>query len=200
MTGWSKPVTVSDPEDRAGRPTLTLGRNGQAVLVRAQGDTFRRLMTSSRVNGAWSAAPVPLNTGAGDYAIGQIAVGPDNRPVAVWDESTGDFTTQVRAATTAPAPFEPLPEWRDFSGDGKGDLLALNFGRDTGRAYRDRHRRPAYGCYSDRLAGHVDRRSVRGPVRGRLQRPLEPKHRFGGVRALFVERVRNPLSASLWLL
>lgn len=212
VTGWSKPVTVSDPEDRAGRPTLTLGRNGQAVLVRAasgsseggttdgfarrpagsldweldweaeepvegfetgawrkavvgpegdvtllgvapvegdgygaltitrsaatgnwsavkalstvyvpddrfdlavgpdgsvhavwtQGDTFRRLMTSSRVNGAWSAAPVPLNTGAGDYAIGQIAVGPDNRPVAVWDESTGDFTTQVRAATTAP--------------------------------------------------------------------------------------------------
>lgn len=91
--------TVYVPDDQF---DLAVGPDGSVHAVWTQGDTFRRLMTSSRVNGAWSAAPVPLNTGAGDYAIGQIAVGPDNRPVAVWDESTGDFTTQVHAAAPAP--------------------------------------------------------------------------------------------------
>ncbi|MFI6862278.1 FG-GAP repeat domain-containing protein [Streptomyces sp. NPDC050421] len=125
---WSAVRTLSTgyvPDDQF---DLAVGLDGSVHAVWTQGSSSRRLMTSSRVNGVWSAAPTPLSPGTSDYAVGQITVGADGRPVAVWTESTGDFTTQVRAATTAPTPVEPRPEWRDFSGDGKGDLLALTSG------------------------------------------------------------------------
>ncbi|MGW6570023.1 FG-GAP repeat domain-containing protein [Streptomyces sp. NPDC054975] len=122
---WSAMKTISTgyvPDDQF---DLTAGPDGSVHAVWTQGDTDRKLMTSSRVNGAWSAAPTPLSTNTSGYALGLVTVDAANRPVAVWQQSTGDFVTQLRAATTAPVPVKPLPKWRDHSGDGKGDLLGL---------------------------------------------------------------------------
>ncbi|MCZ0980522.1 VCBS repeat-containing protein [Streptomyces diastatochromogenes] len=122
---WSALKTLSTgyvPDDQF---DLTVGPDGTFHAVWTQGDTNRKLMTSSRVDGAWSAAPTPLSTNTSGYALGLVTVDAANRPVAVWEQSTGDFTTQLRTATTAPAPVKPLPKWRDHSGDGKGDLLGL---------------------------------------------------------------------------
>lgn len=122
---WSAMKTISTgyvPDDQF---DLTVGPDGTFHAVWTQGDGDRKLMTSSRVNGAWSAAPTPLSTNTTGYAIGLVTVDAANRPVAVWEQSTGDFTSQMRSATTAPAPVKPLPKWRDYSGDGKGDLLGL---------------------------------------------------------------------------
>ncbi|MDT9693467.1 VCBS repeat-containing protein [Streptomyces sp. P9(2023)] len=122
---WSAIKTISTgyvPDDQF---DLTTGPDGSVHAVWTQGDTNRKLMTSSRVDGAWSAAPTPLSTNPTGYALGLVTVDGANRPVAVWQQSTGRFITQLRAATTAPAPAKPLPAWRDFSGDGKGDLLGL---------------------------------------------------------------------------
>ncbi|WP_326659663.1 FG-GAP repeat domain-containing protein [Streptomyces sp. NBC_00385] len=123
---WSAVKTLSTGYTAEDQFDLATGPDGSVHAVWTQGATSRGLMTSSRVNGAWSAAPTPLSTG--DYAIGQITVGSDNRPVAVWTQATGDYTSQVRTATTAPVPAASTPKWRDFSGDGKGDLLALTSG------------------------------------------------------------------------
>ncbi|MDF6043406.1 VCBS repeat-containing protein [Streptomyces sp. JH14] len=123
---WSAVKTLSTGSATEDQFDLAVGSDGSAHAVWSQSGSSRKTMTSSRVNGVWSAAPTALSTNTSGYAIGQITVGADNRPVAVWAQSTGDFTTQVRAATTAPV--KPLPKWRDFSGDGKGDLLALTSG------------------------------------------------------------------------
>ncbi|WP_137994396.1 FG-GAP repeat domain-containing protein [Streptomyces vilmorinianum] len=128
---WSAVKTISTgyvPDDQF---DLTVGPDGTVHAVWTQGDQDRKLMTSSRVNGVWSATPTPLSTNTSGYALGLVTVDAASRPVAVWQQSTGDFTTQLRAATTAPAPApepKPLPKWRDYSGDGKGDLLALTSG------------------------------------------------------------------------
>ncbi|MFF3243361.1 FG-GAP-like repeat-containing protein [Streptomyces sp. NPDC002870] len=124
---WSAVKTLSTgyvPDDQF---DLSIGPDGSAHAIWTQGDDWRKLMTASRVNGTWS-TPTPLSTNTDGYALGQITVDANNRPVAVWQQSTGDFTTQVRAATTAAVAPKPLPKWRDFSGDGKGDLLALTSG------------------------------------------------------------------------
>ncbi|MFD5109328.1 FG-GAP repeat domain-containing protein [Streptomyces cinereoruber] len=122
---WSALKTISTgyvPDDQF---DLTAGSDGTFHAVWTQGNTDRKLMASSRVDGVWSASPTPLSTNTSGYALGLVTVDAANRPVAVWEQSTGDFTNQMRTATTAPAPVKPLPAWRDFSGDGKGDLLAL---------------------------------------------------------------------------
>ncbi|MEU9705967.1 FG-GAP-like repeat-containing protein [Streptomyces sp. NPDC047981] len=122
---WSELKTISTgyvPDDQF---DLTVGPDGTVHAVWTQGDTDRKLMASARVGGAWSATPTPLSTNPTGYALGLVTVDAANRPVAVWQQSSGDFTTQLRAATTAPAPVKPLPTWRDYSGDGKGDLLGL---------------------------------------------------------------------------
>ncbi|MEU9199304.1 VCBS repeat-containing protein [Streptomyces sp. NPDC048332] len=124
---WSAVTTLSTGYVAEDQFDLAVGPDGSAHAVWTQAaGTSRGLMASSRVNGAWSAAPTPLSTAA--YAIGHITVGGDNRPVAVWTDATGDYTSQVRTATTAAVPDKPVPKWRDFSGDGKGDLLALTSG------------------------------------------------------------------------
>ncbi|MFF5934805.1 FG-GAP repeat domain-containing protein [Streptomyces sp. NPDC012508] len=123
---WSALKTISTgyvPDDQF---DLTVGPDGTFHAVWTQGNTDnRKLMTSSRVDGAWSTPPTPLSTNTSGYALGLVTVDAAGRPVAVWQQSSGDFTTQLRAATTAPAPVKPLPTWRDYSGDGKGDLLGL---------------------------------------------------------------------------
>ncbi|MFF3839824.1 FG-GAP repeat domain-containing protein [Streptomyces sp. NPDC001930] len=122
---WSALKTISTgyvPDDQF---DLTVGPDGTFHAVWTQGSTDRKLMTSSRVDGAWSAAPTPLSTNTSGYALGLVTVDAADRPVAVWQQSSGDFTTELRAATTAPAPVKPLPAWRDYSGDGRGDLLGL---------------------------------------------------------------------------
>ncbi|MFJ4336548.1 FG-GAP repeat domain-containing protein [Streptomyces sp. NPDC088915] len=122
---WSALKVISTgyvPDDQF---DLTAGPDGTFHAVWTQGSTSRKLMASARVDGVWSATPTPLSTNTSGYALGLVTVDAANRPVAVWEQSTGDFTNQLRAATTAPAPVKPLPKWRDFSGDGKGDLLGL---------------------------------------------------------------------------
>ncbi|MFI1394704.1 FG-GAP-like repeat-containing protein [Streptomyces sp. NPDC020681] len=124
---WSPVKTLSTgyvPDDQF---DLAIGADGSAHAVWTQGDEQRKLMTASRVNGTWT-APQALSTNTDGYALGQITADANNRPVAVWQQSTGSFTTQLRAATTAPVAPKPLPKWRDFSGDGRGDLLALTSG------------------------------------------------------------------------
>ncbi|MFF1511720.1 FG-GAP repeat domain-containing protein [Streptomyces sp. NPDC058326] len=125
---WSPVKTLSTgavPDDQF---DLAVGPDGSAHAVWTQDlDGHRKVMTSSRVNGAWAAAPTPLSTNTTGYALGQVTVGADSRPVAVWGQ-TADPYFQLRTATTAPAPVKPRPEWRDFSGDGKGDLIALTSG------------------------------------------------------------------------
>ncbi|WP_369145488.1 FG-GAP repeat domain-containing protein [Streptomyces sp. R44] len=119
---WSALKTISTgyvPDDQF---DLTAGPDGSFHAVWTQGDTARKLMTSSRIDGVWSATPTPLSTNTTGYALGLVTVDAADRPVAVWEQSTGDFTNQLRTATTAP---RPLPAWRDVSGDGKGDLVGL---------------------------------------------------------------------------
>ncbi|MFJ5077002.1 FG-GAP repeat domain-containing protein [Streptomyces sp. NPDC088553] len=122
---WAALKTISTgyvPDDQF---DLTAGPDGVVHAVWTQGSTDRKLMASSRVAGAWSAAPTPLSTNTSGYALGLVTVDAADRPVAVWQQSSGDLTTQLRAATTAPAPVKPLPTWRDHSGDGRGDLFGL---------------------------------------------------------------------------
>jgi hypothetical protein len=124
---WSEPRTISTgyvPDDQF---DLTAGPDGSVHAVWTQGDTDRKLMASSRVGSVWSATPTPLSTNTTGYALGRVTVDAALRPVAVWQQSTGDFTTQVRAASTAPA-VAPRPAWHDVTGDGKGDLLGLTPG------------------------------------------------------------------------
>ncbi|MFF8610106.1 FG-GAP repeat domain-containing protein [Streptomyces sp. NPDC015346] len=119
---WSPLKTLSTDSVPDDQFDLTVGADGSAHAIWTQSG---KMMTSSRVNGVWSATPTPLSTNTTGYALGRVTVDAANRPVAVWQQSTGDFTTQLRAATTAPLPPKPLPKWRDFSGDGKGDLITL---------------------------------------------------------------------------
>ncbi|MFI2352018.1 FG-GAP repeat domain-containing protein [Streptomyces sp. NPDC019443] len=128
---WSAVKTLSTAYGQDYLFDLTVGADGTPHAVWTQeyhGDTRRQeLHTASRVNGVWT-APVKLSTQIEGNSLGQITVDAGNRPVAVWHQATGEPTSQVRAATTAPAPPAPLPKWRDFSGDGRGDLLALTSG------------------------------------------------------------------------
>ncbi|MGW1933604.1 FG-GAP repeat domain-containing protein [Streptomyces sp. NPDC001919] len=122
---WSALKTLSTgyvPDDQF---DLAAGSDGSFHAVWTQGDGNRKLMAASRVGGVWSATPTPLSTNTTGYALGLVTVDAAHRPVSVWEQSTGDFTSQLRAATTAPAPVKPLPRWRDYSGDGRGDLLGL---------------------------------------------------------------------------
>ncbi|MEU4082488.1 hypothetical protein DEJ45_17125 [Streptomyces venezuelae] len=120
--GWSALKTLSSGYVQDDQFDLTVGADDTFHAVWTQEKT---LMTSSRVDGAWSAAPTRLSTHTSGYALGKVTTDAADRPVAVWEQSSGDFTSELRAATTAPAPVKPLPLWRDHSGDGKGDLLAL---------------------------------------------------------------------------
>ncbi|WP_395361768.1 FG-GAP repeat domain-containing protein [Streptomyces sp. YH02] len=122
---WSALKTISTGYVTDDQFDLTVGPDGSFHAVWTQGGTARKLMASTRVDGAWSATPTPLSSNTSGYALGLVTVDAANRPVAVWEQSTGDFTNQLRAATTAPAPVKPLPKWRDYSGDGRGDLLGL---------------------------------------------------------------------------
>ncbi|MFC9384645.1 FG-GAP repeat domain-containing protein [Streptomyces venezuelae] len=120
--GWSALKTLSSGYVQDDQFDLTVGADDTFHAVWTQEKT---LMTSSRVDGAWSAAPTRLSTHTSGYSLGKVTTDAAARPVAVWEQSSGDFTNELRAATTAPAPVKPLPKWRDHSGDGKGDLLAL---------------------------------------------------------------------------
>ncbi|MFF4169712.1 FG-GAP repeat domain-containing protein [Streptomyces sp. NPDC001744] len=125
---WSPVKALSTgyvPDDQF---DLAVGPDGgvHAIWTQNIGDN-RKVMASSRVNGAWSDAPTPLSTNTEGYALGQVTADAAGRPVAVWQQTAGELD-QMRAATTAPAPVvppKPLPAWRDVSGDGRGDLLAL---------------------------------------------------------------------------
>uniref|UniRef100_A0AAU2V7E8 FG-GAP-like repeat-containing protein n=1 Tax=Streptomyces sp. NBC_00003 TaxID=2903608 RepID=A0AAU2V7E8_9ACTN len=80
-----------------------------------------RFTVATRMAGAWS-TPKELSANTTGYARGGISVGgPDSRPTALWEDPTGTYTTRVMTATTAPGPAT----WRDYNGDGRGDLLAL---------------------------------------------------------------------------
>ncbi|MFG2560980.1 FG-GAP repeat domain-containing protein [Streptomyces sp. NPDC048496] len=131
---WSAVKQLSTNHVLDDRFDLTVGADGTAHAVWRQevpGDSpTYALYTASRVNGVWT-APVRLSTNTQGISQGQVAVDAGNRPVAVWTQDTRDATTQVRSATTVPAPptpSKPLPKWRDFSGDGRGDLLGLTSG------------------------------------------------------------------------
>ncbi|MDF6043400.1 FG-GAP-like repeat-containing protein [Streptomyces sp. JH14] len=137
---WSAVKQLSSDHVLDDRIDLTVGADGTAHAVWRQevpgdGPTYA-LYTASRVNGVWT-TPVRLSTNTDGNSQGQVTVDAGNRPVAVWTQATmwaqdtRDATTQVRSATTAPAPpapSKPLPKWRDFSGDGRGDLLGLTSG------------------------------------------------------------------------
>ncbi|WP_351231208.1 VCBS repeat-containing protein [Streptomyces sp. NPDC002133] len=137
---WSAVKQLSTYHVLDDRFDLTVGADGTAHAVWRQevpGDSpTYALYTASRVNGVWT-SPVRLSTNTQGNSQGQVTVDAGNRPVAVWTQATmwaqdtRDATTQVRAATTAPAPPappKPVPKWRDFSGDGRGDLLGLTSG------------------------------------------------------------------------
>ncbi|MFF5283052.1 FG-GAP repeat domain-containing protein [Streptomyces sp. NPDC013171] len=122
---WSPVKALSTGYVQDDQFDLAVGPDGSAHAVWTQGvGSYRKVMTSSRVNGAWSAAPTPLSTNTEGYALGQVTVDATGRPVAAWEQTAGT-SLQLRAATTAPAPVKPLPAWRDVSGDGKGDLFGL---------------------------------------------------------------------------
>ncbi|MFF8381079.1 FG-GAP repeat domain-containing protein [Streptomyces sp. NPDC015661] len=128
-TGTWSPVKILStdyvPDDQF---DLTVGPDGSAHAVWTQDvGSYRKVMTSSRIDGVWSAKPTPLSTNTSGYALGQVTADAAGRPVAVWGETAGS-RFQLRTATTAPAPVvpeKPLPTWRDLSGDGKGDLIGL---------------------------------------------------------------------------
>ncbi|MGW2860624.1 FG-GAP repeat domain-containing protein [Streptomyces sp. NPDC001205] len=83
-----------------------------------------RFVVASRMGGVWS-TPKELSANTSGYARGGLSVGgPAGRPTALWEDPTGTYTTRLMTATTAPGPAT----WRDYNGDGRGDLLALTPG------------------------------------------------------------------------
>ncbi|MER5965198.1 VCBS repeat-containing protein [Streptomyces sp. NPDC002057] len=103
---------------------LAIGPDGNAHAIWTRWDDDGSgprgsVMASSRVNGVWSANSTLLSNPADRHGVARVTVDADGRPVAVFGQDSGSGS-QLRTATTAPARVKP----RDFSGDGRGDLIA----------------------------------------------------------------------------
>ncbi|MFI6051131.1 FG-GAP repeat domain-containing protein [Streptomyces violascens] len=115
---WSPIETLSTgavPDDQY---DFTIAADGtvHAAWTQDAADGHRVFVTASRVNGTWTPLK-QLSTNTAEYALGRVTVGgPDNRPTVLWDD---EGNSVLYTATTREKPL-----WRDFSGDGKGDLLA----------------------------------------------------------------------------
>ncbi|MEV5277398.1 FG-GAP-like repeat-containing protein [Streptomyces sp. NPDC052811] len=124
---WAPVQTLSTQYAGATPFAADIGADGTVCAGWSQpadsGDADR-FVVASRVGGAWSQAK-ELSTNTTGYARGGISVGgPENRPTALWEDPTGTYTTRLMTATTSTQPAV----WRDYNGDGKGDLLALTPG------------------------------------------------------------------------
>ncbi|MFF4182396.1 FG-GAP repeat domain-containing protein [Streptomyces sp. NPDC001691] len=116
---WSPVETLSTSAVADDQYSFTIAADGTVHAAWTQEVTsgwHRVFVTASRVNGTWTALK-QLSTNATDIALGHItAGGPDNRPTALRED---DGSSVLYAASPREKPL-----WRDFSGDGKGDLFA----------------------------------------------------------------------------